>query len=682
MEKEHYECTYRNGQTVTVNRPPFDIVYLIGAENECKERLADVEAVTSMIAKQVAVSITSVIGRAERGAFQDVVAIKGKSRGKITVYSSFGIDSISYPAKEAASICELRLNKEIISEVLLSNNFNDSTSDIQTLLAQLNIESDTLLSELFLDKDSRRITPVIDPNLFSKVKNKEMAQELDRFDQKYQSIRLSEYQKQMDEKADSRREDAIALIRAKAESIVNETGKGINYAKKYFTDVKKEFRKLLSSIEERQKSAQSKLDGIVGGRDASKKQLADATKGFFSGKRVAQSLRKCINLLQKEYSTILELHAIDLASNLYSHLIGEVEKLLSEIDGIFDKLNVLSDEFQRKIDAARRQAQISTKTLGGVLDTSLIDEEEIDGCYAKYVRDIRTEAAALIEQSPPLYEWRKFGSDTIRELLLNYTPGRFSEIGNRNIDELIKEREDAKILDRNYKKAAPYWPYCSESLPEEHKLERIEIIGIPSSNSPLVGDIHEQLKNLSYVQTGNPYKLTLIRMVHGLPIYARSDIRALKASYETMIKRGTRPLHIHKDYLYELPDLLPEENAQGKLDFAFGNALKIIYKEGIRYFCYTNQNDGKLMDAILLAEGRVKACEAFMKNEEAMKFVREYVEREEKGNGNSQMVENLREHLRTLNDILVGPGIDFDLRNQYKNEIRLIEEYIWQIEKG
>jgi len=204
-----------------------------------------------------------------------------------------------------------------------------------------------------------------------------------------------------------------------------------------------------------------------------------------------------------------------------------------------------------------------------------------------------------------------------------------------------------------------------------------------------------------------PHRMMVLKLEHGLPLYALSGMATLRQDYEAHLaadRNGREPPHIHNAWMADpcpLEDIFPQGQAARELAFALGLFTNWLVRDkkhekacGIvrnwEYGIVYERTPGQYYVAILakrqrhievaeerhLAGGRAQAAAAFAQNDQ--ESVQLFMERLSAAVGADGVRDLISEYCTTKLEPLTHPRATTTQHEQYQAELQVLRQYIEQ----
>jgi len=242
----------------------------------------------------------------------------------------------------------------------------------------------------------------------------------------------------------------------------------------------------------------------------------------------------------------------------YPEMIQATRERADELMGLYNRVSAI------RHDCARASAK--TDALVGMIDfplqRSLLTEDFIQAEYARYASEpekvyrsflaqVGTPATWLLRSGPELArDILDFGRDVFRPLR-NHTVSRLLEMAP---DDATRKRNVQYSAQELLDKSAPMWNYnkfvVGQDLTGAGYLTEYGLLALDDPNQSQLDNEYQAMKaDLKTATTHDPYRLQMIKIRQGYPLYGLRAFNDFRQHYSTLLRDSRLPLHVADAYL-------------------------------------------------------------------------------------------------------------------------------------
>ncbi len=676
---------------VTVDRAPFDLLFLIDGINEAGRMIGDPKDLQNLIADGLYVQVASQIGVDSNNANDNIKGMLSERKvcnNKFWVsYCSFGVASLTLPIRDVQ-----RLQWQDSCQLIEQNLLGESTlpADVSDELESL-IQSFGLQDRAVVDTLSERETGVQLNFPFSLAGFAYNAGADRRIKEKFTqhlSTMETSVAKRLRENYTALSKRVIQAIEEWWENNINRAN-GLSYCHQLLES-------MLERIDESQRNYQSKSRDFEGQQrsvrlEDREAKIREAASSFMNKEtKVTTACQDYGKLVTQMGQYYLNYKRYDKAAELMGEIAVLIRKLLDQQLEIQSALSQVLRTFEQKL-----------KTSGNTADSSNLFIHTIQRLDISNMKPKIVYEDLLLwqrERNCRVSDWRGLAINDLQEELTGFIRDKYSVLANLSVEEALRQsslEEAGEDLKQLWDLACPLWRYDEARIPIEDAgtIHESCYYGTADSNTSILNEPSIQQKlpsggnKPSIVSTGDPSRITLFRVRIGVPLFALDGIEEMKQHYDDP---GRAFKHLHKNWV-NLPDLIPTDDNDDALEcFALGLALNVIEKKLQIYQVSAKLPNSRTAKLIELSKDRVKAYDELKhkKNQDLVTAVRSQIDQRLEqivaDGGEEKVSEFLDSYVNNLSEQLEKQleqrrQPDPSLQQQVQSEIRIIEEYIHKI---
>ena len=681
--KGSFEVNYGN-RRVEVNRPPFDVVYLIDTINEQGRTVMEQNDLLGLIADGMYVQIGSQIGADSANAVDNIktqIATAGRVKGRSPQYCSFGVASLAMPSFDALMYEDA---KRLVIEELLDGSVADAAIEEEVLrfIDQNRLredDSDQVIEALSEREGGGQLrlpmslgSMKYDPKALATVKS-------------LHTVHRSRAERQIAQAVaanfERMRDVAIAAINAWFESAVNRVN-GFTRAERFFEKLQAKLEWYRNMMETEAKEERAKLKAVT--FKSAEDQINEAVGAFLKREsRIKTACEVYGGLVNRETDLTITVARLEKAAELYSALHARTQSILDSCYRIRENLNAARKQFeQQHLDAtsSRGASRLFEQVIGfdpGEQRPKVTGED-----FVKWYAD---------HHNGSLSQWAALRAAEVHADVAQFVAKCYEPLTSLTMDDILRRSSPEGVsqeLKRLDNLAVPLWRYDVGRIPviNQTVINEFYHYGVDDADTTILKEskyeagVPKGNAKPSMVSTRDARRILLFKVKTGIPLFALADIEDLERAYLDPNKVISN--HVDKRW-QELPNLVPRSGDGEALRwFALAQAPEpfgLIRREGAWYSM--KSKSGKRLDngMVRLAQGRVPAFATFEKNRDLVVEAEEAIDAAVTREGATKVVRVLKDYTDALSKQM-GGGVEAAVKDQVENEILAIEDYIRRME--
>ncbi|HYR27049.1 MAG TPA: tubulin-like doman-containing protein, partial [Thermoanaerobaculia bacterium] len=680
--KAAFQINY-GARRVDVNRPPFDLIYLIDSINEQGRVIADQPDLHTVIADGLYVQMASQIGADAANAVDNIktqLAVANRVNGRSPQYCSFGVASLTMPSFDALIHEDA---KRLVIEELLNGAVPDAEveEDVQRFIDQNRLrEDDTDQVIEFLSQreggGQLRFPMALgqltfDTKALAAIKNLHTVHRSRAERQIAQSIAAN---------FESLRDSSVAAINAVWESTVNRVN-GFTRAERFFEKLQAKLEWYQNMMDGEAKEERAKLKAVS--FKAAEDQITEAVGSFF--RREAHVKTACEvygGLADRETDLTIRVARLEKGAELYSTLHAHTQSILNNCYRIRENLNAARKHFEQQHLAA-------TSTRG----TSRLFEQIVGFDPGEHRPKVTGEDFVkwYADHNGSLVQWSGLKAAEVQADVQQFVEKRYEPLTSLTMDDILRRSTPDQVsqaLKRLDNLGVPLWRYDLGRIPvvSQSIINEFYHYGVADADTTVLKEpriesgVPKGRDKPSMVSTLDPRRIVLFKVKTGIPLFALADVEDMERAYLDPNKVISN--HVDRNWR-ELPNLVPRSNDGEALRwFALAQApepFALIRREGAWYSI--KSKNGRRVDnqMVRLAQGRVPAYVTFEKNRELVQEAEEAIDAIVTREGATRVIQILRDYTGTLSKQMAG-AVEPAVKDQVESEIVAIEDYLRRME--
>ncbi|MBM3298679.1 MAG: hypothetical protein FJY85_01845 [Deltaproteobacteria bacterium] len=655
---------------------PYDFVYLIDSRTEEMTSLASAEALAQVLVNALGLLSASRVGDEAASKINNVPVLREIEAG--TVYSSLGVASLVFPAEEAISWCAAKGLQEFVAGSLLAplseEDRRKAVQAAEDFLSTRKWKVEDLKARLSQDEEGHSITPRLrdDPRLTPGVLEALPRQGM------YEAVRdrinqaLPELEAQALEKIRGTTERpglraAVAEtfktdLSKEVKAIVNDRERGLEYALAFLQQLEGRLVDLRREVDAglyRAESDRQTTESAVVEAERVFRERARRAGGLFGGDP-RRARDDYLRVVQGRLERTVEYRAWEEARNLIIEARKEAETWRRQVE---DTKNFLSGkataffqeaqkealEFIWKMDRLRNRP-ILLGPVGKEREGLIANLEEIYGQYcARAQESLREKFYGVGGQMSSLLEAKELP----HEDLLAWGKEAFRDIARIRLEDLIQKmaaregRNANEYLTQTFRNAAYLWSIReAEAVAGGRFKQVVTVIGLEDTATSIYAGTYADvlapvvsLEGTTTISTGDHYRLTVLKMGHGLRFQDYDWSLDYLGAYRVHMQ-GLKPVHVFPEF--NLNPLV--KGKVGRKEFALGLAYGLIQKERARSYVVVPEVAGDPSKKLSEEKGLFDALWVLVHDNELVSELqrrRQTYESKDKGPGKEELLRQL-----------------------------------------
>ncbi len=680
-KNEAFEVDYGTHR-VKVERPPFDLLYLIDSVNEAGKVVGETSELLALVAQGIYVQIGSQIGADSENTVDNLkshLAVAGHVQGRSASYCSFGVSTLTLPVRQFEAL-EIDAARRLLFDGLLNGVFPESEveADVVGFIGSNRLREDDADDVVNVLSEREGGGQMRFPMPLGTIKYDRTAQTtIKQLHVTHRSRMERQVVQGLDANYQRLHSAVLAALDQWWEHAINRPN-GLTYATLFAEKLAAKFEWYQHMMEVEARDEQARAQAL--NFRAVEEQIKEAASSWL---RVAQRVQTaCENykgLVESECNYYLQQARREKAAELYG------------------ALRARADEFRRRCDRIR----LNLKGASNHFEQSYMDATSLRGGESPFEHTVRFEAEAHRPSvtAEEFVKWRtdNYGSlsawadvredDVVREVVL-FVHGRFGPLTGLSIDEVLRRSSPDRVvqdLDQLDRLAVPLWRYDDGKIPVVNKkiIQELYHYGVEDADATVLKDPTFEVRvprgafGISYVTTQEPQRIILFKVKVGVPLFALRDIEEMEHAYNDQDKIVSN--HIHRDW-ESFPGLIPPPTGGDALRwFAIAQApapVGAITRRGEYYYVRTQQARRVDSGELRLGQGRINAYQAFERNRELIAEIREAIERVTRTEGEAKVASILRDYADDLIRQVTERGVDPVIKEQVEREVEEIERHL------
>lgn len=602
---------------IAVADPPYSLVHLVDGRNERQENIGGVSNLCDAVAHAMFLSIGS-MGPAIASVVDNLLPHIHVSRpqiwnGRSARYSSFGVSSLYYPAREMWRLLSLLRAQELCGlafDEARSPDLQDAaapgrSADIQRDVdrffpIELGIKRPNVGNRVCLFPSDQEFTvqdyEVADPEFPSMLKYKLENMEAEVLSTAEELWRIhgqpftEEMQAGVERKMRAFQENPT-LDDAWLNSWI---GAASDYISSLRDETSREYNDAVEDLEQKRSNCENLLDMakrsrhrrfIGGGRKRACRDYAQEVSQYLQLKRKEAELQR----EKKFYETLLE--------SLESGKKSLKEKPHDVVNALDAAKAVLRSWVREKETNLSLLKSKPNQVLLGNGNSVIVPERQelvsLDETFKVSYEDFKREKN--IHKPADYLEAHRRGGKALAELFLGYCSDKFREICSYGAWEALEAIDRRRHQDKGttrgsyiteqfdhlFRLAAPLWSFNKSALSGEQSREYDHIINIGLNDQTegerncaeyvsAVKAKHNLACEPAYSSTGDPQRIWLINYAAALPIFLLTDHEEKRKKYYDEM---TPTYHIDPRFAMDAPDLFPVDDLENRVLRVLGMAI-------------------------------------------------------------------------------------------------------------
>ncbi|MCS7243855.1 MAG: tubulin-like doman-containing protein [Candidatus Calescibacterium sp.] len=596
-KETEYNVQFSQTRVVRSKKQPFDVCYVVDDENE-EFPIGSLDDTIRAVSESLVILLTSGVGTSIKSAEDNLFTVLSQSQKmqpyseKNYLYSSFGTSSVIYPYD---------LVKKYVAGKLIKHMYDSLNRDIKSnhifdIMKTLKIDeinSDDLINSLYSFKSfssvelSEKIYQVNNSNIQITIKQKLLVEYSGTVDAIKERV-----EKNLDDFVKTKFEEFKNLIQEYITSpsmgfflvykILTDSEQGFPY---YFEKVKEMLRK---EIEDHNNQV-SKLARDV---DFYSNTLIEKSNSMFArifnkkDKKLIEGFSKSLSDMNNHivYATLKE-YAI-LFYNKFNMLVQRyINDVIEGINNVWQKFYNDYVSNYLKITFESKPGSWGNKINFYVANKEIIDKD-VDMIIQNDKNRIVSYLYKIFDNFVNL-RYDKFKN--YEEEILNFIENNYRDYLYMDIEDQVVSifgGED-EVVSKLSRASSILYRYKSQLFNDSY-VKYYKVLGVKNVNNSRFFNI-SKLQNIEVIENYNPFRISMLQVKHGLPLYSFVLMDIMEKSYMELI--NTDP-GLHIDPFYQRVENLSidyeilQQDFQKYLYVYLGLILEIIKKEGMNFVVY------------------------------------------------------------------------------------------------
>jgi hypothetical protein len=687
--------------TIT-GRRPFNIVYLVDAQNEQGQGLPGLDEIAPMVAEAIYLQVSSQVGNANNSAFDNVSVLASRTlnhdenREVPTAYSSLGTTSLVFPVVKIIDLCANRLGRQLIMGEILDKDIPAARveASVNNFMQANQIENDTLLQQVSRDAKNNVMRIALDPRQLDRFKESEIVGATQAYLTKTENVVDNEFSQLLEFNRKALNESLSKALEDNVNRELDDPSGGLYFVLAFLQKLDKDLVAIRGDLEKGRAENDQKRDRSQASLQQTQAAFGQSFRSAAIGRsaRIKETRNRHIEMHQSYLVARFEARKREVAIALLASLSTNIQSLRGSVQRTIGCLQFAQGQFDQYVE---KNGTGKSRT-DFILAQDITTDADIEQYYKQYFDNLGDKpATGLLDTRGPLHTWLALDQDALVDKLLSYTRSVFEPLRRDiTIESIILQKkgelDPRKRLVDLVNRSVPFWMYQTAGVLGQDWIgdEKIVVIGVPDRDKSIYKDAVEKGQQLT--STFSPHEIIVLQTKHGVPLFALTQYKVWKASHDSVLTRRLKPLYV-------FPEVRPG-GEKAKQIFALGIAFGFIFKSGVYYHLIPSN----LRDLpIQLDQGMADSLSTFRNSETFIAHVSRQVEEQlsrEGADTAKQMLENfVREAYvyelkggaaktnidRSImsQDSLVGkPGsVNFDLVKDMQDSL---DDYIKKVLRG
>jgi len=626
--------------TVRLQEPLFDEVFLVEGISSRGESLSQKHWVFEMVARSVMLDIGSPLGAHARSIKRNSMAViellPCAETGKHRLMNSLGVTNLTVPIEELVRYCALRAAESIWGDDTATEEAADIESVLESVLQHLKLKADNvdwLLNEQFLKSedgspvDMKYQVPSAQ-KMTLKAQNaghsgadkiaRFVAEELSQHLQQFQNLWLPAEQKKMAQRCEELRREFCKQIGNAGREVLQKhsydaTQQFFEEVKQRLTQLHKQLIATVDALLEEQSIAKKELDGAMEALRSVKPSIP-----IFGKVDISPHVENARKQLSRYIDASLRLRAAEYAQKSLKHDAEQSEDkaILDEIDRWKETVGNWKTHEERTVNRLRDLRNGTRKHVYGYdLEWLVLLEKDFESFYQKLdipkdqVRKKLNELKQAYKQIPAFgglrshdisaEEEAELRMSAAAEVLLKVMPEKANVL--RLVEDTLHDRfnstpQHSEFLQRKlqllFDTCQPFW--STSHPPGERRYETFMVCSVPAFDTQESEQLRQIVRELAeergarpeFREDGYPYALTVMTRTYGARAYYLRSTGRMRTFYDRRAEneKVRARLHLDRRFYDRLPKLEPLGYDQKEVEELVAWAL---------VFGYIAQQDGK-----------------------------------------------------------------------------------------
>jgi hypothetical protein len=681
--KESLQIDY-GVRRVDVNRPPFDVVYLIDSINEQGRVVTEQQDLLGLVADGMYVQIGSQIGIDSANAVDNIktqIATAGRVKGRSPQYCSFGVASLTMPSFDALMFEDAKC---LVNDDLLNGAVADTEveQDVQSFIDRARLREDEADQVIEFLSQHEQGTQLRFPMRLGEMKydNKALA-EIKNLHTVHRSRAERQIAQAIGANFERLRDDLIAAINQYWETTVNRAN-GLTRAERFFEKLQAKLEWYQNMMDTEAKVERAKLKAL--NFKQAEDQITEAVGAFLRREtKVKTACEMYGGLADRETALTIAVARLEKAAELYSTLHVHTRSILNSCYRIRENLNAARKQFEQQyLDATNTRGASRLFEQIVAFDPGEHRPRITGDDFVKWYAD---------QDNGSLSRWAELRATEVHADVQRFVEARYAPLTSLTMDDILRRSTPEAVsqeLRRLDALAVPLWRYDVGKIPVVHQnlINEFYHYGVDDADTTVLVEpkyeprVPKGIWSPAIVSTHDRGRIVLFKVKTGVPLFALAEIEDMERAYFDPNKVVSK--HVDRRW-QDLPNLIPRSGDSDALRwFAVAQApepFSLIYREGAWYSMKSKYGRRVDNNLIRLAQGRVPALMAFEENRGLVVEAEEAIEAIVTREGATKVIQTLRDYTEWLSKQM-GSAMAPTVKEQVESEILAIEDYIRRIE--
>lgn len=596
--ESEYKVQFSKTRVVSSKKQPFDVCYLIDDENE-EFPIGGLDDTIEAVSESLVILISSGVGTNIKSAEDNLYTVLSQSQKmqpyshKNYLYSSFGTSSVIYPYEDVKRYVAGKLVKfmyDYLNKELKSNFVYDivrqlkmdelSSDDLINQLYPLKLLSPSEISEKVYQIENKDLQLTIKEKIITYYKENALSEIKERLEKNLDEIvknKFEEFKKLMDEYISNPSVGFFLVYKVLTDSE--------NGLVAYLTKVKDVLKKEIEEHNNRISKLAADLDFYSNALIEKSNSLINRLFNKKDRKLVEGVSKALSELSNHQMNSIIKEYAI-LFYNKFGLLLSRyIDEYIEAINNVWKKFyNDYISEYL-KIDFVCRASSWGNRINFYVANREMIDKQ-LEMIIENDKNRINSNLYKLFDsfvnmKYDKFKDYEKAILDFVEE---NYKDYLYSDIEDQVINIFGKEEE---VVSRLLRSSTILYRYDSQ-LFENSYVKHYKVMGVKDINKSRFFNTAKAY-NIEVIENYNPYRISMLQVKHGLPLYAYVLIDVMEKCYLELV--NTDP-GLHIDSVYQkvenltLEDEKDQKEIQKLLYVYLSLVFELVRKEGLGFVVY------------------------------------------------------------------------------------------------
>ncbi|MEN3014465.1 MAG: tubulin-like doman-containing protein [bacterium] len=655
-KETEFVANYSHTRSIRNKKPPFDVCYLIDDENE-EFPIGSLEDTIDAVSESLIILLSSGLGTSIKSAEDNLFTVLSGIQNmqpysdKNYMYSSFGTSSIIYPYEQVKRYVSGNLVKFMFDSL----NQEVKYSQVVEMMKYLKIdetESDDLLESLYNYRPTI-YTEIVDQIL--QVSNKNLQSFLKgKLHVDYENM-VQEIKSKIDQTMDSLISSKFEELKNLIQEYIKSTSRGFFWTYNLLTDMDKGFFGYIEKVKEilRKEIEQhnltiSKLKSRV---DTLQEAIIEKSNNIIF-RILNRKDRKLIfdyaRSLYELYNNIVQKTLKEYAITFYTKLSILVQRYVDdEISRIYSVWERFYKDYVSKYLSISFSSRLTS--WGNRINFYVASKEVIDKNIKMIIENEKTKIISQLYRIFDNFIGMKYEKiATYDNNLLDFIEQNYRDYLYVDIeDQVIREfgSEDV-VINRLTISSSVLYRYRPQLFNESY-VKYYKVLGVKNVNNSKFFNI-SKVQNIEVIENYNPFRISMLQVKHGLPLYAFVMIEPMENAYLELIASDPG---LHIDPHFQKFDNLTIDYELSTKDYEkylyiyLALNLGLVYQEGISFIININENKMEL------GNSRNEVIDSLynkLKDESLMHTIAELVNQTISNKGFENVQNTIKEHLQKI----------------------------------